>query len=438
MPIKNMHDTISPSQGRSIALKQWRLLDADVGAGVIQQMQLAPLGHAGMISVVAPGDIYLSLHEAGRLPDPFGDRAEAACAWVESREWWYRADVEAPSLGPEQRVILDFEGLDTFASVWLNGEVIGNTDNMFRQWRFDVTQRLRPGMNRLALCFTPPAMAVTATDMPDWPMVSSPVSKSQRNFMRKAQFGWGWDFAPRLVTAGIWKAAALKVETGAVLQDVQFTTDAMAPDHGWAHISIDASADAFACDNLHLSITLRAPDGSIVAESSRALEEGRAQLALKIEQPQLWWTPELGAANLYDLSVVLHADGLAVDRRDMRVGVRTIALDTSADTHEPGASFFRFVLNGVPIFARGVNWVPPSSLVAAIAEPHYRRLLTLAAGAHMNMIRVWGGGIYEHDPFFELCDELGLLVWQDFMFACAPYPEHDPAFVENVRAEVSH
>jgi beta-mannosidase len=127
-----------------------------------------------------------------------------------------------------------------------------------------------------------------------------------------------------------------------------------------------------------------------------------------------------------------------VDRRDLRVGVRTVTLDMSADPEEPGTRFFRFVLNGVPIFARGVNWVPASSFVASIDAPAYRRLLTLAAEAHMNMIRVWGGGIYEHDSFYDHCDELGLLVWQDFMFACAPYPEHDLAFVANVRAEVDY
>ncbi|MES3021540.1 MAG: sugar-binding domain-containing protein [Pseudomonadota bacterium] len=426
------------SKNHTIALDQWRLADIDAGAGAAQKLQTAPLDYPGMVGVAAPGDIYLSLHQAGRIPDPFGDRAEAACAWVEHREWWYRADVEVPSIGADQRAVLEFEGLDTFATIWLNGEPVADTDNMFRLWRFDVTARLRPGLNQLALRFTPPALAVTAIDLPEFPMASSPSAENKRNFMRKAQFGWGWDFAPHLVTAGIWKIASLKIETRAVLKDVRFSTDMIAPNHDSAHISIDASADAFAGDDAGLSvtITLRAPDGGMVAEATLALAQRQARLALKLDRPALWWTPELGPANLYSLGVVLQAGGLAVDRRELRVGVRTIALDTSPDPDEAGTKFFRFVLNGVPIFARGVNWVPPSSLVAAIDEPHYRRLLTLAAGANMNMIRVWGGGIYEHDPFYDLCDEMGLLVWQDFMFACAPYPEHDPAFVENVRAEV--
>jgi beta-mannosidase len=424
--------TMMPNQyTTTIPLGQWHLIDA----GAADQLQVASLDMPGMIDAAAPGDIYLSLHDGGRLPHPFADRAEAECAWVAGRHWWYRTDVQAPPCAPGQRAILEFDGLDTFATVWLNGELAGTADNMFRQWRFDVTGRLNEGLNRLAVCFTPPSEAVTTIDMPPFPMASSASGENKRNFMRKAQFGWGWDFAPRLVTAGIWRGAALKFESHAVLQDVHFSTEAIAPDHGSARIRVDVSATA---SDLTAAITLRAPDGSIAAQSTLPLQQGQASLALTLEQPMLWWTPELGKANLYWLEVVLSAQGMAVDRRNLRVGVRTIALDTSPDAAEPGAAFFRFVLNGVPIFARGVNWVPPSSLVGSIDEPLYRRLLTLAAGAHMNMIRVWGGGIYEHDPFYDLCDELGLLVWQDFMFACAPYPEHDAAFIENVRAEVRH
>ncbi|ELX09252.1 glycoside hydrolase family 2 sugar binding protein [Janthinobacterium sp. HH01] len=429
------HRQDQAAPGRAIALTHWRLAAADAAPS----MALAPLDLPGMVDITAPGDIYLALHAAGRIPHPMDDRAEAQCAWVADQPWWYRADVEMPPLAAGQRLVLDFEGLDTYAAVWLNGEAVGVTDNMFRRWRFDVTARMRPGLNRLALCFTPPDMAITTVDLPTWAMVSSPSAENKRNFMRKAQFGWGWDFAPRLVTAGIWQAATLRVETRAVLRDVNFSTQSLAPDHGAAQVLVEAEAELFACDpaRAHLTVTLRAPDGAVVAAAAPALKDGRASLPLTLAQPALWWTPELGAAHLYQLCVTLSVDGVIVDRRDLRVGVRSIALDTSADPDEPGASFFRFILNGVPIFARGVNWVPASSLVAAIEPAHYRHLLHLAAGAHMNMVRVWGGGIYERTAFYQLCDELGLLVWQDFMFACAPYPEHDAAFVDNVRAEVS-
>ena len=157
-----------------------------------------------------------------------------------------------------------------------------------------------------------------------------------------------------------------------------------------------------------------------------------------IGDPKLWWTPELGAPDLYKLTVILKADGAPVDQRSLNIGIRTIVLDQSSDPDEAEALFFRFILNGVSIFARGACWIPASSFVGAVDEAHYRKLLDMAADANMNMIRIWGGGVYEHDAFYDLCDERGLLVWQDFMFACAPYPEHEPAFVENVRAEVRY
>lgn len=420
-----------------ILLSKWKIIDTDPGTGTAVGMALAPLHGAGMLDAPAPGDLYLALHAAGRVPDPMGDRAELDCVWVREREWWYRADFDNPDCRSDQRAILEFEGLDTFAAVWLNGELLGRTDNMFREWRFDVSRLLRNGANHLAVCFTPPAQAVFPIDMPAFPMASSPSSENKRNFMRKAQFGWGWDFAPNMVTTGIWKAASLKVETRATLADVTFSTAAIA-ENGAAHVTMFASATAFSGDAgpLQVHFSLRGPGGEMVAEASLPLTDGCARLSLTIERAMLWWTPELGPANLYTMRAVLEAGGQTVDQRELRVGIRTIILDTSADTAEPGTKFFRFILNGVPIFARGVNWVPPSSLVAAIDASLYRRLLMQMADANMNMVRVWGGGIYEHDPFYALCDELGLLVWQDFMFACAPYPEHDPVFVDNVRAEV--
>lgn len=424
----------------ALPLAHWKLIDLAPDADDAA-MPLAPLDLPGMIDVATPHDLYLALHACGRIPHPFDDRAEAACAWVRTRAWWYRADFEVAPCAPGERLVLDFEGLDTFAGVWLNGQLLGRTDNMFRRWRFDIGALVRPGVNRLALAFRPAAQSVTPVAMPPFPMASSPSEVNHRNFMRKAQFGWGWDFAPNLVTTGLWKPATLRREREAVLDEVVFTTDAVAADGAYAQVTMRARVDAFAGADadtgLSVEFTLRAPDGAIAAQRTLAPQGGACALSVRLERPALWWTPELGRPDLYRLEVVLVRAGRVLARRTLRVGVRTIALDTSPDPVETGASFFRFVLNGVPVFARGVNWVPPSSLVGAIDTGHYRRLLDMARGAHMNMIRVWGGGIYEHDAFYALCDELGLLVWQDFMFACAPYPEHDPAFIDNVRHEVT-
>lgn len=418
----------------------WRVKDFDVGAATARHARVDAADAAGWIEVDIPGDLYLALHKAGRLPDPFGDRTEPACAWVKDREWWWCADFDAPALASSQRLILHFEGLDTFATIWLNGEVIGSTDNMFRAWAFDIGARIRPGSNALVVAFTPTSTVVANQSMPVWSIISDPIVETRRNFIRKAQFGWGWDWAPRLPTVGIWKPVSLRLETGAAIEAVKFTTLVISPAHDRATARVDVFIDAFSTTLVRLTaqIVLNDPHGDLVHQRVIELTGARTSIEIDIDNPRLWWTPELGDAHLYTLHVFLREGERIVGFRDTRVGIRTIAIDTSADTEEPGADFFRFVLNGVPIFARGVCWVPASSFVGAVDELHYRRLLQMAADANMNMIRVWGGGVYEHEAFYDLCDELGLLVWQDFMFACAPYPEHDCAFVDNVRAEVRH
>jgi len=264
---------------RSIALLHWRLTDADVGAGVAQHLHDAPLDAATWMDVAAPGDIHLALHAAGRVPDPFGDRAEAACAWVKEREWWQCTDFDAPGAGLGERLVLDFEGLDTFAEIWLNGERIGTTDNMFRRWRFDVTARLRAGRNRLAVCFTPPSTHTAGKEMPLWSIIADPIIESKRNFVRKAQFGWGWDFAPRLPSVGIWKAVTLRVESVAVLRVVKFTTLQIAPDRSSARVAVDVGAETFTGSGTELraEISLRSHDGI----------EGRTPLG----DPRRWASP---------------------------------------------------------------------------------------------------------------------------------------------------
>jgi len=407
-------------------LEHWQMKDFAAGEGDAG-------GGEGWIPVQAPGDTYLALHAAGRIPHPFVDDHEKACNWVEGREWWWRTTFEAEPAGDAERVLLVFEGLDTFATLWMNGELLGSSDNMFRPVSFDISARLAGGTNTLAIRFTPTA-AVTA----DRPALTFPggagahLSDSKRNLIRKAQFVWGWDWGPSFPTVGVWKPVRIERQRHAALRDVRFATLSRQ-----GRVRVDVDVDAFAPDGALLAhIAIADPGGKVVAERHLdPAETGSAEF--DIADPQLWWTRELGGQPLYDLTVTLAQGGEAVDRRTLKVGLRTIELDRSADPDEPGTEFFRFVLNGVPIFAKGANWIPASSFFATVPDADYERLLTAAADANMNMIRIWGGGIYEPDVFHDLCDRLGLLVWQDFMFACAPYPEGDAAFVESVRGEVA-
>jgi len=415
-------------------LDRWRLKDFDVGAGLGQGAERGD--GDSWIEVDAPGDTYLALVAAGRLAHPFKGRNEAAAAWVRDREWWWTTVFETPApTDANERVTLAFDGLDTFATVYLDGTVLGSADNMFRSYAFDIGEQLASaGPHTLAIRFDPPSEVMAGRETPVWPAFVDRVTVSRRNLMRKAQFGWGWDWGPDLPTVGVWRPVRIERHTAPTIASLNVATLSASPDQASVRVTIELG-DAAARVGLHADIVLTDPDGVEVGTAETAVS-GTASVDLSIPSPRLWWTADLGDQPLYRLEVRLRDSETVLDQRSRRIGIRTIVIDTSPDPDEPGADFFTFVLNGAPIFAKGVCWVPASSFVGVVDAAQYRDLISRAAGANMNMIRIWGGGIYEPDLFYDLCDEEGVLVWQDFMFACANYPEDDPAFVESVRREV--
>ena len=418
-------------------LSRWRMKDFDVGAGLVARAFDDDAASEQWVDVTAPGDAYLALHAAGRLPHPFEGQNEAECAWVCEREWWWRCDFTPPARKTGERIVLTFLGLDTFATVWLNGEVIGETDNMFREYPFDITDKVRAGQaNRLAVRFDPPADRLKGLTPPLMLAGVGAPLETKRNLVRKAQFGWGWDWGPVLPTVGIWRPVELAVVGEAALANVQFTTRSISADHSHASVRVDVTGSGPGADGCVADITLTDPDGKAVATARAPLSGGAASAEFTLTSPRLWWTHDFGAPSLYTLDVKLLDGETQVGRSASKVGVRSIQIDQAPDPDEPGTSFFRFVLNGRPLFARGACWIPASSFVAEVGAAQYAPLLQTMAEANMNMVRIWGGGVYEHDAFYDLCDEIGLLVWQDFMFACAPYPEDDPAFVDSVGEEV--
>jgi beta-mannosidase len=409
-------------------LDRWEIKNFGPGGGSTD-------GGEDWLPIAAPGDAYLTLVHAGRLAHPYKARNEDAASWVRDREWLWRTTFLAPEAGKDDTVELVFEGLDTFATVHLDGEQIGRADNMFRRWVFPVGDRIHAGeTHALEIRFQPTAVALEGLTPPaPWAAFTDRISRSKRNLMRKAQFGWGWDWGPDLPTVGIWKEVRVEVRPRARIADVAFTTLTATTAHADTRIDVELSG---ATAGLRTEIVLADPQGQTVFRQEGDASE-TAPIGLILDAPQLWWTHDLGDQPLYDLTVRLLDGDRLLDETRRAVGVRTIELDQSPDPDEPGATFFRFVLNGVPIFAKGACWVPTTSFVADVASEPYARLIDQAARANMNMIRVWGGGIYEPDQFYDLCDRKGLLVWQDFMFACAPYPDDDP-FVAQVRAEVDH
>ncbi len=438
----------------------WKLKDFAPGEGREHGAFKEDYPDQNWLEIAVPGDVHRALVDAGRLPDPFYDRNEAEAAWLEQREWWYRVKFRAEGGAPakDERVLLTFYGLDTYAVLYLNGNLLGRSQNMFREAVFDVSHKLKWGQeNTLVVRFDPPLKMLK----PDNPFQSTWGRNPERVYMRKAQYGYGWDWGPRLPTIGIWRPVELRRHKTGALLGAQFATLRLEPGNTAALVMVRADAmrlspvenapgpggakDAAASRDAVLKVEIRLAepgakkpliDETLVLDASESAQTVTGYYT--IDHPRLWWTQDLGDPFLYDLRVTLRKGREVLDTIEQKVGIRTLALDQSPDPDEPGTRFFRFVLNGEPIFAKGANWIPADSFVGAIKPEQYERLLLLARDANMNMLRVWGGGIYEHDLFYDLCDRLGILVWQDFMFACAMYPENDQRFIAEVEAEARY
>lgn len=442
-------------------ITEFQLLDADTALPGPGAASSTPDG--AWIPAVVPGGVHESLLAAGRIEDPYYDRNEGEIRWVEERDWWYRGTFSAPDdLERGERLRLVFHGLDTVVDIWLNGEELGSHENMFRPAEYDVTARVRPE-NDLVLRFSPPLAGLevpqNVTEMGERlgdafsqlapeddgsgeaaeaeGMLAEMLPLSTQR--RKATFSWGWDFGPRVPSIGIWRPVELVRERRAVIAGHHVRTEAVDVEAGRADLSLLVEVDRFDADgDLSASVTLTSPTGATtVVGLAIPAGSSSSRVATTIHDAALWWTHDLGDPALYDVVVSLADGDDELDRVGDRVGLRTIEIEQPDDLEEGGRQF-RFVLNGVPIFARGAAWLPASMLVGSVQEETYRRLVELARDGGMNMLRIWGGGIYEHDAFYAATDEFGVLVWHDFMFACIDYPSEDPRLQAEVAAEAEY
>src|SRR5918994_3519953 len=303
-----------------------KLHDYAPGNGVTAGAHTADFDDAAWLDVAIPGDVHRTLIASGRIPDPFVDQNETACAWMEEREWWYRIQLVAPTepLAGDERLRLALHGLDTFVTVYLDGNELGKHGNMFRAADFDVTDRLVPGQTHaLALCFHPPLQAIAGMPRGDWG-----ANGTERTAMRKAQFGYGWDWGPRLPTIGIWCPVELRRVKGAALIGTQLSTVDLARDHGLALVAVRVEAERVAGHApISAEVVLTEPGGdrswtaTLTGEPDAA---GALNLTayLTVPQPRLWWTHDLGEPFLYDLTVTLRSAGETVDRSEIKAGIR--------------------------------------------------------------------------------------------------------------------
>lgn len=382
----------------------------------------------GWLPATIPGVVHQDLIAAGQIPDPFYSLNEREVQWVGERDWLYRCAFDVSNeLLANDSLDLCFDGLDTFAAVWLNGAPLLTSDNMFVSHRLPVKHLLQTGANEIQILFESAlrrgkALEAVYGQRPAWN------GDWSRLYVRKAQYHYGWDWGPTLLTAGPWRAVRLEAYT-ARLADVHCPVD-VTPDLETATLPVTVTRVGQTADTI-LRLQLINPNGKSVATVT--LSAGVNTHTFSVAQPQLWWPNGHGPQSLYTLRVTLERNDEILDYHEHRLGLRRLRLVQEPVANESGTTFL-FEINNRPIFCGGANWIPADSFTPRLTHERYRQLLQAAAEAHMTMVRVWGGGIYEDDVFYDLCDELGLLVWQDFMFACGLYPAH-PEFQASVRAE---
>ncbi|HNW60117.1 MAG TPA: glycoside hydrolase family 2 protein [bacterium] len=387
-----------------------------------------------------PGCVHTDLMRQGLIPDPHYRVNEKYMQWVGEKTWLYRTRfmVDAALLARE-RIELVCEGLDTYATLLLNGHEIGKTDNMFRTWRIAVKPFLVAGENTLEVRFG----SVFAENLPKWEQAPFRLTAYPNNdqadikinmYSRKAGFHYGWDWGPRLITCGIWRPIRLEAWDGWRLEDLQIRQKLL--NDREARMTAEFMLDAEQAQTAEVAILLR---GKTLASKTVQLTPGHQNVRLEfvIKNPRRWWSNGLGEPYLYTLTGRAEAvhgaqKGKVIQEKPVRIGLRTLRIVREKDA---GGRSMYVELNGVPVFMKGANYIPQDNFQNRVIRARYEKILGSARDAHMNMLRIWGGGIYEEDMFYDLCDEYGILIWHDFMFACAMYPD-DAAFVDNIRAEV--
>ena len=384
-----------------------------------------------------PGNTHLDLMRCRIIDDPFFRLNERSVQWVDKEDWMYETHFQptADELRATNQTIV-FYGLDTYADVYLNHHLLVRADNMHRTWRCDVRGILTEGDNLLEVYFHSPikinvpkfdALPYRHNTGPDHSQMGGLFDKTISPFARTAGFEYGWDWGPRLVTFGIWRPVVLQTWSGQRIADVWYiqkqVSKARADLRTVVEIESDTDVDA-------ATITITA-DGKPAAKKTTSLHKGLNTVTLdySLKKPRLWWTNGLGSPTLTQMNCCLHS--ACCDSVATPLGIRSLKLHNDKD--QWGHNLY-FELNGEPLFAKGSNMIPNDNFLARVNDSIYRQVVADAAAVNMNIIRVWGGGIYEDDAFYRYCDEMGILVWQDFMFACQTY-EVDSAFLATIRQE---
>lgn len=368
-----------------------------------------------------PGTVHTDLYENKLIPDPFYGANEKQLQWIENENWEYESTFSLSEKEiSNENIELEFDGLDTYATVYINGKLVLEADNMFRKWIISAKNHLKKGKNHLKIVFQ------SAVQKGKEEVLKLPYTlpEKERVFVRKAQYQFGWDWGPRFVTAGIWKKVQLKFWNSASIENIKFSQVELNDKKAILEFTTEICVSEVKTIQLKINEKLETFN----------LKKGTntVKMQYEISNPKLWWCNGLGRPHLYSFSVELFQQNKLLERNKLKIGLRTIELVQDKDDF--GTSFY-FKLNGKPIFMKGANYIPPDSFISKKSGSSYHETIQNARKANMNMLRVWGGGLYADDEFYNACDANGILVWQDFMFACAMYPG-DEKFIKNIKQEV--
>ncbi|BDD05449.1 beta-mannosidase [Aureibacter tunicatorum] len=382
---------------------------------------------------IVPGVVHMDLMRHGDIEDPFYRSNEKKVQWIEEEDWEYKTSFDvSEDLMNKDRIEIEFEGLDTYADVVINGIKVLSANNMFVRWNKDVKQYLKLGENEMKITFRSPINEVMdqyeSTGF-EYPADNDAHEKKLSVFTRKAPYHYGWDWGIRLVTSGIYRPITLKAWDEAKLVDVWVRQN-----HKEDRVELQHTIEVESFEDGQVQFVINSQDNSFESiQKTFDLKKGLNTLDLSFDiiDPELWWPNGFGEPHLYPVHYQLMSDNKILDELDRRIGLRTFEVINEPDSI--GESFYMKV-NGHPVFMKGTNYIPQDNLLPRVDSSRYEHLMNTAVASNMNMIRLWGGGIYENDYFYELADEKGLLLWQDFMFACTMYPG-DEAFLENVKNE---
>ncbi len=416
----------------------WQLREC----GVFAEDAATAVGCGEWHGASVPNSVYCNLAEAGRYELDELENNPELFGWIAEAYWVYRKRFDCPTdLLERKRIELVFEGLDTVARIWLNGEPVGEAENMFIEHRFDAKPLLKPKGNELVVAFEP-AREYGKRKRKEH---SIDAINTTRSYVRKDQYVYGWDWCPPLEGCGIWRAVSLEGVDQARIDSVHVQTVEIGD--GWADLKLEIELDRVTDGDLLCEYCVPTTETrrhgatettpSLCASSAAGGKisfpagQNRIGIVVRIENVRLWWPAGYGEANLYNLDVALVEGGAVIDRASERFGIRTVEIDTSPDEH---GHKYQLVINGQPVYIKGANWVPATLFPGSLKEGDYRALIEAAADVNMNILRVWGGGYYEDKAFYNTCDELGVMVWQEFMFACAYYPD-EPWYHKLVREE---